>query len=74
MTLREAATAPCSVVFGALNSSASGLSTLEAGQRKAAVGPNSFGERRVRMTAVLARQLRNPLLILLIVTALASWR
>ncbi len=72
MTLREAAAAPCSVVFGALNSSASGLSALEAGRRKAAVGPNSFGERRVRMAAVLGRQLRNPLLILLIVTALAS--
>src|SRR5581483_5025049 len=72
MTLREAAAAPCSEVFAALESGPSGLSTALAAQRRSRFGPNAIGERGVRMSAVLLRQLRNPLLLLLIATALAS--
>ena len=72
LTLREAACADCSEVFRRLESGPQGLTPGEAARRRTVFGANAFGERKVRASAVLARQLRNPLLILLIVTALTS--
>jgi P-type Mg2+ transporter len=70
--LREAASLDSGGVFEALGSSPSGLTAAQAERRLEEHGPNSIGERRVRAAAVLWRQLRNPLLILLVVTAVAS--
>lgn len=72
MNLREAARVEYPEVFAALGSGPKGLSSDEATRRREVVWPNSFGERKVRATAVLGRQLRNPLLILLIATAVTS--
>ena len=72
MTLREAASAQYADVFAELGTNQDGLSTAEASSRKARFGPNSFEDRRVHALPVLLDQLRNPLLILLCVTAVVS--
>jgi len=72
LSLRDAAAAECSDVFRAFESSADGLASSDVASRRAQFGANSLGERRVRPFAVLAGQLRNPLLILLAFTALMS--
>ncbi|NUW39467.1 cation-translocating P-type ATPase [Nonomuraea rhodomycinica] len=56
-----------------LGSADGGLSEEQARRRLAAVGPNALRRHRARRLAVLARQLRSPLLILLAVTAVASF-
>ncbi len=71
-TLRDAAAEDCLEVFRRLASAPTGLTQSEAVRRLAAFGPNSLGERRVLPGAVLWRQLQNPLLILLVATALTS--
>jgi Mg2+-importing ATPase len=50
-----------------------GLSASEAARRLAAYGPNAVRDHRARALLVLGRQLRSPLLILLLVTAAASY-
>lgn len=62
----------CDVVLSELGSTPEGLSTGEAGRRLAEVGPNALRSHGARPLAVLARQFKNPLLILLIGTALVS--
>ena len=59
-------------VLASLGSTASGLSATEAAGRLAAGGPNAIRTHRASAWAVLGRQLRSPILILLIVTAGAS--
>lgn len=59
-------------VLGALGSDPSGLDDAEAGRRLGQVGPNVLAERRVTAAGVLGRQLRNPLLILLLGAAVVS--
>jgi P-type Mg2+ transporter len=64
-TLAIAATKPIDDVFEALASRQTGLSEAEASSRASQVGQNVLAEHRVTVLAVLQRQLRNPLLILL---------
>jgi Mg2+-importing ATPase len=56
-------------VLAALDTSATGLSQVQAAAREDAVGPNAVRTHQVRAWAVLGRQLRSALLILLVVTA-----
>ena len=60
-------------VLGRLESTAAGLSHDQASARLAEVGPNALRSHGARPLAVLARQLRNPLLILLVAAALTSF-
>ncbi|HEX2782815.1 MAG TPA: HAD-IC family P-type ATPase, partial [Ilumatobacteraceae bacterium] len=69
LALSAAARQPVAAVLGQLQTSESGLSTAEATRRQAQYGPNVLSSRTVTLFAVLARQLRNPLLILLLVAA-----
>jgi Mg2+-importing ATPase len=59
-------------VLHALGVTEKGLTTEEAAARRRTSGANVLAERRVTMWDVLARQLRNPLLILLLVAAAVS--
>jgi P-type Mg2+ transporter len=59
-------------VLQRLGSSAEGLSSREAKERLAVVGPNALRSHRAEPLTVLARQLRNPLLLLLLAAALTS--
>ncbi|MDQ6840542.1 MAG: magnesium-translocating P-type ATPase, partial [Actinomycetota bacterium] len=56
-------------VFVGLDTTEAGLGTDEAARRLAAVGPNILASHRVTALGVLVRQLRNPLLILLLAAA-----
>ena len=60
-------------VLARLGSTEQGLAEAEAARRLRAVGPNAVRSHRARALPVLGRQLRSPLLILLAVTALASF-
>ena len=59
-------------VLHELGSTSQGLSSSEAGRRLAEVGPNALRSHGARPLEVLARQFKNPILILLIGTALLS--
>ncbi len=72
MTLREAAAQDSGTVFEALATSPSGLDPDEAARRLARYGQNVLAQHRVRAAAVLWRQLKNPLLILLVAAAATS--
>ncbi len=72
LTLQDAATIECPDVYARLEASPHGLSSEQVAERLAVFGANSLGERKVQAFVVLGRQVRNPLLILLVVTALAS--
>ena len=67
------AAAPVDEVMGWLNSSAQGLSSAEASARRAFYGPNAVRTHHVNALAVLGRQLRSAVLILLAVTAVVSY-
>ena len=69
----EAAALPAAEVLSGLGSSTRGLSSTEASQRLAAFGPNAIRTHDVRAMAILGRQLRNPLLILLAAATLVSF-
>ena len=56
-----------------LGSDRAGLTPAEAARRLRALGPNAVRSHRARAFPVLGRQLRSPLLILLAVTAVASF-
>ncbi|HEU5421295.1 MAG TPA: HAD-IC family P-type ATPase, partial [Streptosporangiaceae bacterium] len=60
-------------VLARLGSDPAGLTTAEAARRLRALGPNAVRSHRARAFPVLGRQLRSPLLILLAVTACASY-
>jgi Mg2+-importing ATPase len=68
-----AAATPVSGVFTDLGSSAQGLSREEAARRLARSGPNAVHSHRVRALAVLARQFRSAVLVLLLITGTASY-
>lgn len=68
----EAAALPADVVLERLGSGPGGLSAEEAGRRLRELGPNAIRTHRARALAVLARQLRSALLLLLLVTAIVS--
>ncbi len=73
LTLASAAVLSGEDVLGSLGSTAAGLSREEALARLVKVGPNALRSHGARPFAVLARQLRNPLLILLVAAALLSF-
>jgi P-type Mg2+ transporter len=72
LDLVEAAKLPLGEVFRRLDAAPSGLSTQQAAQRLQTLGPNVLAEHKVTALAVLLRQLRNPLLILLLAAAAIS--
>lgn len=67
------AAAPVADVMSWLDTSADGLSTAQADERLARVGPNSVRTHRVSALTVLRRQLNNAVLGLLAVTAVLSF-
>jgi len=72
LALRSAAVMEADEVLTELASSPQGLSNDEAARRLAQVGPNALRSHGARPLAIFLRQLRNPLLILLVTTALVS--
>ena len=70
--LLGAATESPEAVLAALGSGPEGLSEGEAERRLARFGPNALRSHGARPLAVLVRQLRNPLLVLLVGAALVS--
>jgi Mg2+-importing ATPase len=70
--LDEAARLPFSSALASLATSARGLDEEEARSRLTACGPNALADRKVRPLSTLARQLKNPLLVLLGATAAVS--
>ena len=69
MALAWAARQPAGDVLAALDSPAGGLSSVTAAERLARNGANVLASRKVTALDVLWRQLRNPLLILLLAAA-----
>ena len=72
LDLAHAATMGPAEVLTQLASDPDGLSTVEAADRLRQFGANSLGTRRVSAGTVLLRQIRNPILILLVGAALLS--
>ncbi|MDA4109588.1 cation-transporting P-type ATPase [Mycolicibacterium holsaticum] len=73
LTAQRVAAAPVDEVMGWLNSSAGGLSNADAIMRLDRFGANAVRTHRVSALAVLGRQLRNAVLLLLAGTALVSY-
>ncbi len=73
LALGSAAGLSADDVLARLESTADGLSRDEARTRLAQVGPNALRSHGARPFTVLVRQLRNPLLILLVAAALTSF-
>lgn len=73
LTVRQVVSVPASQVLGLLDSSADGLSSSEAAARLEQFGPNAVRTHHVKALAVLGRQLRNAVLILLAGTAIVSY-
>jgi P-type Mg2+ transporter len=73
LTADAVAAASVEQVLNWLDSAEAGLSGAQAAERLARLGPNAIRTHRVSGWAVLARQFRNAVLILLVVTAVASY-
>ena len=72
LDLTDAAGLSPDEVLSRLGSGPDGLSSDDVAARLRRFGPNALGTHRVRATAVLFRQIRNPILILLLGAALVS--
>ena len=72
LAVAEAAGLSPDEALSRMGSGPDGLSSAEAARRLATFGPNALGTHRVRAAAVLLRQVRNPILILLLAAALVS--
>ena len=72
LDLRHAAAQSPDETLTALGTTSEGLTSDEAANRLARVGHNVLASRRVTLFGVLVRQLRNPLLILLLGAAMVS--
>ncbi|MGA8297528.1 MAG: magnesium-translocating P-type ATPase [Acidimicrobiales bacterium] len=72
LDILTAAALPPNEVLARLGTSDSGLSAAEAAQRLREIGPNALKVHKVRALTVLVRQLRNPLLLLLLAAAAVS--
>ena len=72
LTLRSTATMPADAVLDVLDSTPQGLSSEEAARRLEQVGPNALVSHGARPLKILLNQFHNPLLILLIGTAVVS--
>lgn len=73
LRLVESATLPPGEVLARLESTSEGLSADRARERLALVGPNALRSHGARPLEVLVRQLRNPLLVLLVAASLTSF-
>jgi Mg2+-importing ATPase len=73
LTAVRFAAAPVDEVLGWLDSSEQGLSSAEVSARRARYGPNAVRTHHVNALAVLGRQLRSAVLILLAATAVVSY-
>ena len=73
LTAEAVAIASVGQVMGWLDSSAAGFSSTQADERLARYGPNVIHTHHVSAWAVLGRQFQNAVLILLVVTAAASY-
>ena len=74
MDVSVAAAATTAQVLRAVGTTADGLAAAEAARRLTAAGPNAVRTHQARLLPVLGRQLRSPLLLLLLaVTAAASY-
>src|SRR6516225_4945979 len=73
LTVKQVAAAPVDEVLQWLDGSAAGLSSAEASARLARYGPNAVRTHHVNALAVLGRQLRSAVLILLAGTAIVSY-
>ena len=73
LSAERVAAAPVDEVMGWLDSSAEGLSSAEVSARLARYGPNAVRTHRVNALAVLGRQLRSAVLMLLAGTAAVSF-
>jgi Mg2+-importing ATPase len=73
LALVDAAALPADEVLRRLESTRDGLSRDEARSRLARVGANALRSHGARPFVVLLRQLRNPLLVLLVAAAVASF-
>ena len=62
----------CEEVLSGLGSGFEGLSSDDAADRLRQFGPNALATHRVRASAVLFRQIRNPILVMLLAAALVS--
>jgi P-type Mg2+ transporter len=71
-TLADVACSTGEVAIAQLGTSTAGLSSEEAARRLERYGPNSLGVRRITVFTVMWRQLRNPLLALLLAAAAVS--
>jgi Mg2+-importing ATPase len=72
LDLREAARTEATGVLDRVGSGAEGLTAAEAARRLAVHGPNALASHGARPWEVLVRQLRNPLLVLLVGAAAVS--
>jgi Mg2+-importing ATPase len=72
LDISEAARTDTSAVLERLASSKTGLTAAEAARRLRVVGPNAIKSQSAQAFEVLLRQLRSPLLLLLLVAALTS--
>ena len=72
LSIEDAAARGVDEVAAALGSTPDGLSSAEAARRLALLGPNALRTHKANGWAVLGRQLRSPILILLVVTAAIS--
>src|SRR5689334_5291270 len=73
MAVSDAAAYSAAVALERLHSTAEGLTATEAARRLALVGPNAVRTHRAQPLAILGRQLRSAVLILLAVTAFISF-
>ena len=73
LTAAAVSAAPLADVLGWLDSSADGLSGAEVSARRVRYGPNAVRTHSVNALAVLGRQLRSAVLILLAATAVVSY-
>lgn len=72
LSVTQAAAVDAPQLYSRLETSPAGLSHAQARTRLGRFGPNVLRQQRLRAAFVLARQLRNPLLLLLGVTAATS--
>jgi len=72
LALADAAVLSSGEVLSRLGSGPDGLSSAEVADRLTRFGPNALAVHRVRATAVLLRQIRNPILVLLLGAAAVS--
>ena len=72
LELADTAGMPSAEVLTRLGSGPGGLTSEDAAQRLRQLGPNALGTHRVSAWAVVLRQIRNPILVLLLAAALVS--